>query len=672
MIIFVTVTAGLVLAFAGLSFTGTGGPTPRVTVPARPAAAVPDAVGQADRYLQVVAHEDDDLLFMNPDIQDVVTAGHETVTVFLTAGEGRAKTYDPQRYSESRERGIRTAYARMAGVPDRWNRNSMTAGPLTVQVDTLAARPTVRLVWFRLPDGADGRPGTVGKQAMTRLQKDLTGTFCAPTVVPPGSPFARCVSRADLLAALQSLVTTFRSTVVRYQDTQPDGHDHKDHIAAARLTAEAVRGVGDPRLIEIGYIDYPILRLPANLGPGQRGRKKTVFEGYRHHDRLITKRKLRKYWAWTQRMYRRWPGGGVQLARGPDGLLRAFAVEQGGLYVWTQRTAERWSGPLRIDPGFPLNPSISVGVGGDRWLVAARRNDDTHGIVLFQADKANAWQVTRLGAPGRKGDHKLTGAPAVTATADGRVMVLVRTGRGTLAMRTQDKPQGGFGRWRDLGGQNLRDGLAVTPAGRSPVQVFAASDDDSQGPPWLKQAGPGTVVRWREDATGRLVRGEDIGYTAPAGPLRLAAGPGGVPQLVRRDPASGEYLLQTEQPDGTFSAPQRVGGAAGIEAPALVATGAGAMICARGSLPAGTSCAVADDGPPMGRGGRSAAIPQRQAFGRWTSLGGPIVGPPSLALDSTGRAVVATLGHHGRLLINRQQAPGAPAFGGWREIAETP
>jgi GlcNAc-PI de-N-acetylase len=36
--------------------------------------------------LNIVAHQDDDILFMNPDILDSVTAGHREVTVYLTAG----------------------------------------------------------------------------------------------------------------------------------------------------------------------------------------------------------------------------------------------------------------------------------------------------------------------------------------------------------------------------------------------------------------------------------------------------------------------------------------------------------------------------------------------------------------------------------------------------------
>ncbi|KAB2351555.1 PIG-L family deacetylase [Actinomadura rudentiformis] len=654
------VVSGLAMV-AGVTFAENGIQARREPVPVRPAAA-PDgkagAAGKKDRYMQVVAHADDDLLFMNPDIRDVIAAGRQTVTVFLTAGEGYARGYDPYAYSASRERGIRQAYARMAGVRDRWTSGALVAGPLTVQVDTLTERPTVRLVWFRLPDGADKHTSTLGKNALKRLQRDLIGTNCVHTVVPAGSPFSRCASRADVLAALQALMKTFGTTVVRHQDTQPHGHDHKDHVAAARLTAEAVRGAGDPRLVAIGYVDYAILRLPVNLGPGQRAGKKAAFEAYRRHDRLLGPQKLPKYWGWTKRMYRRWPGSGVQLARGSDGLLRAFAVEQGGLYVWTQRNAGEWSGPLRIDPGFPLSPGITVGSVGDQWMVAARRADDTHGLVVFQAGRANAWQVTQLGAPGRERDRKHTGSPAVTATADGRIAVFVRTGAGTVAMRMQGKPLGTFGKWRDLGGRDLRDGLAVTPAGRSPIEVFAASDDAPRARARREATGRGTVMRWRMQET-RPVRGEDIGRTSPAGPLRLSAGPDARTRLLHRDPRSGQYLVQKERADGTFAPPVRVGGVDAVDAPALATSDGGqtSLICARGGTPAGISCSFAD-----GRG---------LSFGRWFSLGGPLVASPSVAFDSAGRAVVAALGDHGRLLINRQ-TPGAQTFEGWHAIAETP
>jgi hypothetical protein len=66
-------------AFVGLSVIGAS-----VVFNLPPAVA---AVTCTQRSLDVVAHEDDDLLFMNPDIQHDIRAGVCVTTVFLTAGD---------------------------------------------------------------------------------------------------------------------------------------------------------------------------------------------------------------------------------------------------------------------------------------------------------------------------------------------------------------------------------------------------------------------------------------------------------------------------------------------------------------------------------------------------------------------------------------------------------
>ena len=38
-------------------------------------------------YMQIIAHEDDDILFMNPDIANEIVAGVSTVSVYVTAGQ---------------------------------------------------------------------------------------------------------------------------------------------------------------------------------------------------------------------------------------------------------------------------------------------------------------------------------------------------------------------------------------------------------------------------------------------------------------------------------------------------------------------------------------------------------------------------------------------------------
>ncbi|KAG0756724.1 hypothetical protein G6F22_020200 [Rhizopus arrhizus] len=77
--------------------------------------------------LAFVAHLDDDLLFMNPDIASNIEAGGCVRVIYLTAsdaGEGDG-------YMLGRERGIRAAYAYMAHKPDQWKEDDgMAGGPL--------------------------------------------------------------------------------------------------------------------------------------------------------------------------------------------------------------------------------------------------------------------------------------------------------------------------------------------------------------------------------------------------------------------------------------------------------------------------------------------------------------------------------------------------------------
>ena len=88
-------------------------------------AVVRAQAAQAPRDLQIVAHEDDDVIFMNPDIRNDIKAGHTVRTVFVTAGnvcpdgKGTCAPMGPfdtdTKYWQSRERGALAAYATMAG-----------------------------------------------------------------------------------------------------------------------------------------------------------------------------------------------------------------------------------------------------------------------------------------------------------------------------------------------------------------------------------------------------------------------------------------------------------------------------------------------------------------------------------------------------------------------------
>lgn len=83
--------------------------------------AAPADPPDAGRVLQIVAHPDDDLCFMDPDLRYSMAAGRPVTSVHLTSGEaeginagaaGEATTPpDKAAYAEARQNGIRSACA---------------------------------------------------------------------------------------------------------------------------------------------------------------------------------------------------------------------------------------------------------------------------------------------------------------------------------------------------------------------------------------------------------------------------------------------------------------------------------------------------------------------------------------------------------------------------------
>src|SRR3546814_8179387 len=78
--------------------------------------------------LVFVPHQDDDLLFMNPDIESAIDAGGCVQVVYLTASERG----EGEPYMLGRERGVRAAYAYMAQVADQWTKDSVAVGKRTI------------------------------------------------------------------------------------------------------------------------------------------------------------------------------------------------------------------------------------------------------------------------------------------------------------------------------------------------------------------------------------------------------------------------------------------------------------------------------------------------------------------------------------------------------------
>lgn len=276
--------AAAMLGATTLAALSVGTPSP---APAAPSVAVPatspvtvtvPAMHQRSvtcaRTLNVVAHEDDDLLFINPSVSEDIASGRCVVTLFVTAGDaGRTPSYWTRR-----ERGAMAAYASMAGTSQTWYSDTLVLAGHPLLRQRLAGT-RITLLFMRLPDahGSPNRPfGTLEAlwKGGVRSMRTLSG----------GTSYTK-----------QTLIKTLTAAMVAYQ---PDrirtldyaGHygdgDHADHHTVGYLTYAAQRNYHAHHRI-IGYRGYTVANYPDNLDDSAAASKLDYFLAYAPYDSKV-------------------------------------------------------------------------------------------------------------------------------------------------------------------------------------------------------------------------------------------------------------------------------------------------------------------------------------------------------------------------------------------------
>ena len=258
-------TVGLVLALALVML------NPTLSRTASAAPACPNG-----RTMNIVAFEDDDLLFLNTDILHDIEGGVCVRTVFVSAGDaGRT-----QSYWHGREAGSKAAYAEMAGVSDAWTSADAGIADHPMPVLTLTNDPTVSLVFMRLPDGGGDGSGftSTGNES---LQKLWQGDISQIDAVDGSSSY----TKQQLIDTLAALMTSFGPDTVRTQDflgSYGDG-DHSDHHSTAYFVKAASPHDAGPHQL-VGYLDNTITHQPPNLSQANQTAKQNAFFAYAPHD----------------------------------------------------------------------------------------------------------------------------------------------------------------------------------------------------------------------------------------------------------------------------------------------------------------------------------------------------------------------------------------------------
>ncbi|MFD7162371.1 PIG-L family deacetylase [Streptomyces violascens] len=251
----------------------------QITVPARSSAAIPAPCRRT--VFAGVAHEDDDLLFMSPDLLNDWRRGACLDIVYLTAGDAGSSGTG---YAERREQGVGRAYALLAGVPNDWRRQDRRHAGRTVRAFALhvpAGRPGVRVTFLRLPDGLHDGSGTrlQGGQSLLKLEQRRIRRITA-------MDRSASYDAKELTAMLSWLVADSHAGTVRTLDYQNIDRgsgprsDHSDHEVAARFVESAAASLPGPKPSVVGYRGYSINALSPNLAFQPARLKESVFRRY--------------------------------------------------------------------------------------------------------------------------------------------------------------------------------------------------------------------------------------------------------------------------------------------------------------------------------------------------------------------------------------------------------
>ncbi|CAN5403720.1 hypothetical protein BH11MYX1_BH11MYX1_11870 [soil metagenome] len=202
--------------------------------------------------LDVVAHQDDDLLFMQPDVSEAIRGGGGVTTLYITAGNGTrgAGAANP------RYQGLKAAYG-AAASDQAWACGWLTVREHPIQHCRLEAE-NISLLFLAYPDG--GKQGEL-HHSLLRLWEGAIRD--ATTVADRTTVY----TRDELIETVAAIMRTVQPDTVRTLDLAAShGYDHSDHMIVGALTALALARTGlDPELLT--YRGYNISSEPANKLP---------------------------------------------------------------------------------------------------------------------------------------------------------------------------------------------------------------------------------------------------------------------------------------------------------------------------------------------------------------------------------------------------------------------
>ena len=193
----------------------------------------------------------------------------------------------------------------MAGLANTWTQSDAGIPGHPIPVFSLQGRPTISLLFLRLPDGnLDGSGfANYNRQSMQKLWQGSIGSI---NTVDASSSY----TLSSLTSTLTQLMTKYGPDEVATQDFVGsfDDGDHSDHHAAAFFAKAAGQAYVTPHTL-VGYQDYGISARPVNLSQADSSAKQATYFTYAPFDVLVCQTVTQcqagsgDYAKWWQRQY---------------------------------------------------------------------------------------------------------------------------------------------------------------------------------------------------------------------------------------------------------------------------------------------------------------------------------------------------------------------------------
>jgi LmbE family N-acetylglucosaminyl deacetylase len=603
------------------------------------------AVPGGGSFVTIVAHSDDDLLFINPELQPSLKSGRPYRVIVMTCDEfnGNPPGMSREQLAGQLREGARRAYASLAGVANDWRKETLVVAGKTVEVDTLNPAPQIQSVWLNLPDGGD----SLHQDALLNLWE--TAGYTTTTIVPTGSPVTQVQTYdgGQVYQVLVGLLNLYQPTVVRIQDLYPDERhrsEHADHVATAAFaqlamkTYEGPTGFGFSLLTR--YRCYNTMESGENVPAALLTPKTNAYKLYNALDPLTGS----NFDDSLPRSYQRFPVSAPWVIKDGTGVLHAVVVAADSVMAWRLNSgATTWTGPTNLISG-SFAPGVAMARNANgRVQLAVLDLDSTNIMTTKQTANGGSYgSWTSLGSP--DAGLKYYGTPAFGVNSDNCIEMYLLDSSGGITNAFQSAVNGSITGWFDVGGgPDVMEQPAVITAPSGQLHVFANNN--------------GNVQHWSQPAGG--VTSFDPGFPfveATASPAAVIEN-GGKARILTRELTDGAVGTSVENTaGGTWSGLTHLGGQGGIGPVATVLSG--------GTGPRLLAFARNDNyGISMSKQGSGGT------FGAWTDLGGYCEIGPTAAVDPAGFVHLLVVGGDCKLYERKQTATGpGGAFGNWTQV----